>query len=224
MDFMKVLRSLEEFLYEIMSWLVFYPRTVFRILRHPAAMADYTLGEMGKEEAQRFSEAISPPLALILSLLLGHVAEMVEDPAMQFPPNRIGQIIFDSQQGLLLFRSVCFGTFALIASISIMHRMKHPVNRETLRGPFYVQSYLVAPFAILVSLSGLAARLGGGPVRIVATAVAVASVAWYIGARAIVYRHLTGASRVRSLAIAGFNFVWTSVFLCVATFLLLQLG
>ena len=38
MDFMRILRSLEEFLYEVMTWLVFYPRTMWRALRHPIEM------------------------------------------------------------------------------------------------------------------------------------------------------------------------------------------
>jgi hypothetical protein len=42
MDFMRILQSLEEFLYEVMSWLVFYPRALWRTLRHPVAVAIYT--------------------------------------------------------------------------------------------------------------------------------------------------------------------------------------
>jgi hypothetical protein len=38
MDFMRILQSLEEFLYEAMSWIVFYPRALLRTIRHPVSV------------------------------------------------------------------------------------------------------------------------------------------------------------------------------------------
>lgn len=40
MDFMKIPKSLEEFLYEVMTWLVFYPRKMWLALRRPLVMMD----------------------------------------------------------------------------------------------------------------------------------------------------------------------------------------
>ena len=42
MDLLKILRSFEEFLFEAVSWLVFYPLTLWRILRGPLAAMDYS--------------------------------------------------------------------------------------------------------------------------------------------------------------------------------------
>ena len=38
MDFLKILRSAEEALYEVMMWLLLYPRTIWLILRHPGQL------------------------------------------------------------------------------------------------------------------------------------------------------------------------------------------
>jgi hypothetical protein len=224
MDFMKILRSFEEFLYEIMSWLVFYPRTLFRILRRPVAMADYTLREMDEEQDRQFAEAISPPLTLILSLLLAHVAELIFAAPLTYPHNRIGQAIFGTEQGLLLFRCVCFSTYALVAAAWTMYRTRQRVDRDTLRGPFYIQSYLAAPFAVLFSLSSLVTREGGHALHVAGIVLCVASIVWYIGARMMVYRHFSGCSVLRSSAIVITNFVLTTVVILGATFLLLTLG
>lgn len=35
MDFMKILKSLEEALYEVMVWLVFYPFTMWQVMTRP---------------------------------------------------------------------------------------------------------------------------------------------------------------------------------------------
>ena len=82
MDLMRLLRSLEEFLYELVGWLVFYPRTFWRILRHPGAIARYTRRELSEEPDRHFQETISPVLMLILSAGLAHAMEM----ALKLPP------------------------------------------------------------------------------------------------------------------------------------------
>jgi hypothetical protein len=46
MDFMRVLRSFEELLYEVASWLVFYPLTMWKALRRPQAMMRYADAEL----------------------------------------------------------------------------------------------------------------------------------------------------------------------------------
>lgn len=60
MDLIRLLRSLEEFLYELVGWLVFYPRNLWRVLVHPGEVAHYTRREFSKDPEQRFAEAISP--------------------------------------------------------------------------------------------------------------------------------------------------------------------
>ncbi|MFT3897169.1 MAG: hypothetical protein QM719_05670 [Thermomonas sp.] len=59
MDMMRLLRSLEEFLYELVGWLVFYPRTLWRILFHPGAIARYTRMELQQEPDRQFQETIA---------------------------------------------------------------------------------------------------------------------------------------------------------------------
>lgn len=48
MDFLKLLRSLEEFLYELCTWLLFFPRTLYRVVVHPRRMAQYVDTELKK--------------------------------------------------------------------------------------------------------------------------------------------------------------------------------
>jgi hypothetical protein len=50
MDFLKLIRSLDELLYEIMSWLIFYPVTLWRALTRPLKMMDYSDAEQGDAE------------------------------------------------------------------------------------------------------------------------------------------------------------------------------
>lgn len=68
MDFLKLFESLDELLYEIMSWLVFYPITLWRAIAHPLRMMNYADAELGDSETEQYTDALSPPLFLLLSL------------------------------------------------------------------------------------------------------------------------------------------------------------
>ena len=76
MDFLKILKSFEEFVYEALTWLILLPRTLLRILWSPARMTDYASGQLSSQSESRFSEAISPPLLLMLCVLLSHAIDL----------------------------------------------------------------------------------------------------------------------------------------------------
>ena len=158
MDFIKLLRSLDELLYEVMSWLAFYPRTLVRILRHPVAVAQYTRLQMQQPKEQQFTEAISPPLLLILSILLAHTIEMVCSVPLPDQPTRLATTLIGNEEGLLAFRSVSFSLYALLASWWVLKRTRTPIDRDTLREPFFIQSFLTSPFAVIGSIASIMAR------------------------------------------------------------------
>ena len=53
MNFFNLLQSLDELLYEVMSWLVFYPITLWRTLVRPLKMMDYSDVEQGDASDQQ---------------------------------------------------------------------------------------------------------------------------------------------------------------------------
>lgn len=151
MDLMRILRSLEEFLYELVGWLVFYPRTFWRVMRHPAAIARYTQLELEQEPEHQFTETISPVLMLILSVVIAHALEMLARMPTEDTSTPISQLLLGSEQALLLTRCVVFCGYALIAALSILQQQRKPITRETLRTPFSIQAFLVSPFVLLLS-------------------------------------------------------------------------
>lgn len=46
MNFVQWLNSLDEFLYELMSWIVFLPVTIWKILRHPLSTMEYAEAQL----------------------------------------------------------------------------------------------------------------------------------------------------------------------------------
>ena len=70
MNFFNLLQSLDDLLYEVMSWLIFYPITMWRTLVRPLTMMDYSDLEQRDAEDQQYIDTLSPPLFLLLSFYL----------------------------------------------------------------------------------------------------------------------------------------------------------
>ena len=195
MDVMRLLRSLEEFLYELVGWLVFFPRTCWRVLVHPAGIARYTQQELAKPAEKQFEETISPVLMLILSVCLAHAVELVLRGKLELSNGPVEKMLFGTEEALLLTRCIVFCTFAFVASISLLQQQRLPVTRDTLREPFSIQAFLVAPFVLFCSAASLLSRIQL-PIAILVFAVGLA---WYVWARAAAYRELVRVGWRRAL-------------------------
>ncbi len=211
MDLMRLLQSLEEFLYELVGWLVFYPRTFWRILRHPAAIARYTERELEQPPEQQFTETISPVLMLILSVVIAHALEMLSRLPIPDTHTPLSQLLFGSEQGLLLTRSVVFCSYALVAALSTLRQQGRAITRDTLRTPFSVQALLVAPFVVLLSAGMLLSRIDHGWTGPLGNALAAFACLWYLWARASAYRATVDSGWGGALLRVGVAFVITTV-------------
>jgi hypothetical protein len=76
MNFMQWLNSLDELLFEILSWVIFFPITLWRIIRHPLSMMAYAEAQLALPEDDQYGDALSPPIFLVLSLLLAQALEL----------------------------------------------------------------------------------------------------------------------------------------------------
>lgn len=220
MDLMRLLRSLEEFLYELVGWLVFYPRTFWRILRHPGAIARYTRLELEQSPERQFTETISPVLMLVLSVVIAHGLEMALKLPFATITSPIGKLLFGSEQGLLLTRSAVFSVLALGAALGTLSQQGQPITRDTLREPFSIQAFLVCPFVVLLSTGELLVRIA--ETRPAGVVLIVGAIIWYVLARAIAYRTLNHAGWLKSLALVLRSFLITQLVLLVVFALVLM--
>jgi hypothetical protein len=178
MDFVKILKSFEEFVYEALTWLILLPRTLVRIVLRPNVMIDYASAQLQVEETRRFAAALSPPLLLILCVLLSHFVDL--SIRSQTPvPGALASEILNSEQNLLLYRTIAFGLWPLVGACYLLWRTGNAVDRETLRIPFYEQCYLVAPFALLASVSVSLSASSSHAWQLVAVALLFVALLWY---------------------------------------------
>src|SRR5262245_36729326 len=55
-DPQKLLKTLEGAVFELALWVLLLPKTLFRVLRQPVWVFDYTTAEMAKPESERFDD------------------------------------------------------------------------------------------------------------------------------------------------------------------------
>lgn len=179
MDLLKILRSFEEFLFEAVSWLVFYPLTLWRIVRGPLAAMDYSDREQSDSEEHRYDDALSPPLFLLATIVIGNLIAL----ALHVPPppetSQTTRVLLASQQNLVLFRSLAFSLIPLVAAVTLLHHQKHRISRESLRAPFYAQCYLAAVCAAFVSVGGAIFQRPELP-NALGAAIMIGGTAWFL--------------------------------------------
>lgn len=224
MDFLKILRSFEELMYEVMTWLLFYPRTLLRVLTRPQATLDYAMAEQADEPDDQFVDTLSPPLFLLLTLGLCYIAARVVHAGAPPPPINTGMLasLLHSGQGTLIARSLLFSVFPLAFATEHVRRSENELNRKTLRPAFFAQCFLAGVFVLAVSGGAVwlgqpesASRVAGGGAMLIGSA-------WYIAVNAAWLRRQFGLSWLAATLTSARCFALaTALVIAIAAFLII---
>lgn len=150
MDFMKILRSFEDFIFEATSWLAFYPLTLWRVVTRPLTWMAYSDSEQSDEGEARYDRALSPPLLLLITVVLLNAI----GTATHSVPNTTSQVVAamnSTPENQALTRALVFSLLPLVAAIVMLRARGEALSREALRAPFYAQCYLAAPSAVILN-------------------------------------------------------------------------
>ncbi len=216
MDFMRILRSLEDFLYEVMTWLVFYPRTLIRTALHPVAMLGYSRAELRKPEEEQFEDSLSAPLFLMLTLVISHAIELALHLHPFVGKGHAAEKLFGSDQNLVILRSLMFAVFPLMFALEQVRDTKLALTRRTLRGPFFGECYPASVFCLVFGIGGTVMQ--AWPDRApIGWALMIAAALWYLSLQAIWLKRFN-PTWTRAIRVAATCFVKaTVVVLLVAT-------
>ena len=184
MDFMRLLKSLEELLYEVMVMLVFFPRTLYLVLRHPQRMMDYADTELGDVQSEQYNDTLSPPLFLMICLAVNHLIEQA------LPSSDVASLpaFLRDTQNLLMFRVFMFSLLPLLLSLRLLARLGIALDRETLRPVFYSQCFVTAPVALLVGLATSLWQIGGTTPAQIAPVIFWGGIFWYLVQQTLWFR------------------------------------
>lgn len=205
MTFMQFLKSLDDLLYELVTWLVFYPVTLWRTLRRPWSMMEYADDELQDSEDEQYTDTLSPPIFLLLTLLLCHAVEIAlfgQNPLIASQQGMSRYIKDDTS--LLLMRMLFFSVFPLILSVNLLWRQKVPLTRDSLKRPFYAQCYPASAFALVLSLGLAMVQLHRWPaVEAIGLATTVIAFLWFGGLQSYWFARTLGISGIRGFGLAS---------------------
>lgn len=164
MDFLKWIKSLDDLLFELMSWLVFWPITLVRTLFRPLTMMRYADAQLALPEEEQYSEALSPPVFLVATLLVSHLVSVALGQPDEIVASRsgLGAMVSDDTTALAV-RLALFSAFPLIYSVLLLLVRQRKIDRISLRLPFYAQCYPAAVFAAALAFAAEISLLGIGP-------------------------------------------------------------
>lgn len=202
---MKWLNSLGDLLYEVMSWLIFYPITLWRATSAPLTMMTYSQDELHDRADEQFTDTLNPPLFLILSLLLTQLtAEALGSGVNPIVAKRTGLAgLITDDTTLLAFRLLLFSLFPLLMATRFIRAKKAPLTRSRLKSPFYAQCYACAPFALFLGIGMSLIDVRVTVLHVIGVFLALGSVIAYLGAETIWFsRHLGKSMPVSLLHVA----------------------
>lgn len=182
MPFLLFLKSFEVLLYELMSWLVFYPRTLWRCVRHPLQLMKRSEQELELPPPEQFRDVVSPPIFLLLTVVAANAFEVLIVGNNPLIDDGIGlaSMITDNTS-LILFRLVAFASLPVFAGAFALAVMRRPVDRDTLQPFFYAQCFATTPMVLLWSIAATLTRLPQPSANIPAGIIFLAAAAFYIG-------------------------------------------
>lgn len=160
MDIFKLSKSLDELIFDILMWVIFYPYTLVRVLMWPGYMIDYAAAELRKdpEKEELFDRGLSPPVFLFLSIVLAWLISPAAPAATQSEPETaIAGLINGSVMSLLTYRLALYCVFPFAGALIYEWRTPGGISRHPFRAPFYQQAYLCAPLAIVFSIAAVVA-------------------------------------------------------------------
>lgn len=217
MGFLGIIRSIEDLLYEIMTWLVFYPRTLLKLLRHPLQMTSYSDREQDDAADEQYTDTLSPPIFLILTVLLCHAAELALGQQVDQVSGVLANLFANSEETLLIYRLLAFSIVPLVFAVGMVNRSKLPIDRKTLREPFFSQCYLGALYVLIFSAASIIMRLGRHEAVIGGFVLLLVGTLAFVGLQALRLRLHLQIGHARSLLMACGTMLKGVLFLSLIT-------
>jgi len=220
LDFIRIIRSLEELLYEAVTWIIFYPLTMLRILCNPTLMTLYSDTELSDAPEQQYTDSLSPPLLLMLTIVLTHGIELAFGlkGTSSLKTGSLLAAFMSDEQNLLIVRALVTAIVPLTVAIVALRVQRQPLDRNSLRQPFFSQCFLVSPFAFVFSIATILGRLPIGLAQTAAPYLFFGGVVWFGWAetRWFARQHAVGIGRGLFWGIGGVAMSLATAFVVAA--------
>lgn len=215
---MKWISSLDEFLYEIMSWLLFFPLTLWRSVTRPLQTMQTVEAQETLPADQQFADLLSPPLFLALSLLLAHAITVTLGQPDEIVANRHGlAALVDDAASALVLRVIVFASFPLFLASRLVRRCGGKLDRISLRRPFYEQCFPGAVLALGTS-AGTNLLSVGDPWHSIGISLILGTIAFFVAIETRWFAIRGNGNRARAAASVVVGLLEGALFLLIVGF------
>lgn len=220
MPFIIFLKNFEVLLYEIMSWLIFYPRTLWRCGRHPLKMMSRAERELQLPATEQFPDIVSPPIFLLLTVIAASGLEVAVVGNSPLIDNGIGLAgLISDNTSLIMFRLIAFASLPIIAGAFGLAVLGRPLDRVTLQPFFYAQCFATTPVVLLCSIAETLTRLPRPAANIPAGMLFALAAIFYVSVEASWFTRESKRGRLQGILWALSVFVMTAIVLAVTVLL-----
>jgi len=193
MHFFNLLKSIDDILYEIALWLVLYPLTLWRTLRHPRQMMEYGAAQLKRPPSEQYRDSLSPPIFLFLTVFVAAMLELSfvgENKLIQDTDGMAGLI--SDEPSLIGLRVIAFATFPIFMAVRTVVLSGGKLGRDSLQQPFFAQCYATVPFTLILSLAGTVAQLHSDWAPPLAVAMVTAAIVGFLALEAGWFAKIAG--------------------------------
>jgi hypothetical protein len=163
MDLIRILRSAEDFIYEVALWVILVPITFAKVVSRPWWVQSYVASQFEKPSEERFNDYLSPIIFWSIMSVLPYIYAInaLSDWTQGQPANVIGtdaffifKFINQSFEVKFIIISLLLIGGPLGMSIAIVAAKKIKLSKSTLKRYFYTQCYYFTPlfFSLLIFL------------------------------------------------------------------------
>lgn len=148
MDFAKLLKSVEDAVYEVMVWLLLLPKTMLWTMFKPKNAIEYVDMEWEKKPDERFDEYLSPVMLWLLSAVIPMTLWFIlARPDVETTQDFLKALSNDIYQVTFYMMLIPFLYIAWAEWLN-----KQPIRRSGLKISFYRHCYALAPAQVLTLL------------------------------------------------------------------------
>jgi hypothetical protein len=155
-------------------------------------MLDYSDHEQVDTDEEQYTDTLSPPLLLLITLVLAHVIEVNLHEETIRAGSDMARAIVSSDQNVIALRAFVFGLLPLFTAAAYVRRKGLPLERKYLRAPFFAECYVVAVFVVLISVASAVSAFYPQAGHIVLPIGYATATVWYLTIETLQFRRTLG--------------------------------
>lgn len=201
MDIFNLPKVIEQGIYDVMMWILFFPLTLGRMIIRPRKTLAYVREQALEDPDLAFTDAMRPAIFLAIAIIIGNFFSPDDfETLRKAAPNEFGKAIYATWMTAAAFSVVAACLIPLVGALLLDLLTPGKITRATMRIPFDQQCYIGAPSTLAFALlAGVGAQIFG---VIGSHGVASALSAWLIGVEYVYFRDNSELSRIICMGLA----------------------